>query len=607
MLKKISHHGRSRHLLLLSLLVTLALTGCTGLLGPQVSEIPPTLEPTPTPVPSGRGAGGTLRILYWQAPSTLNPHLGQGVKDHDPSRISYEPLASFDKDGNLVPFLAAEIPSLENEEVAADGKSVIWKLKQGVQWSDGEPFTADDVLFTYEFVTNPEVGSVSAGTYEAVDSVEVIDDYTVKVNFKDVNAAWASPFVGVRGMIIPRHIFEPYNGANAREAPANVEPVGTGPYRPMPPGIEPQEVLFLGNDLIQTVKIVYEPNPFFREADKPFFRRVEVKGGGTVKEAARAVLEAGEVDFAWNLQVDAQLLAELEASGKGKTLVNFGADSERIQLNRTDPNNTSSGERSSLEHPHPFFSDLKVRQAFSYAIDREAIAALYGAAGRVATNNLVSPANFNSPNTSFEYNPEKAAALLDEAGWRDSNGDGVRDKDGVRMRVVYLTTQNSLRQQTQEIVEQNLEAIGVNVDLRFVDASAFFSDNPGDPTNYHQFPADLQSYFDGNLIPNPDDYMAFWLCSQIPQRVNGWNGENIERACSPEYDELYNQAVTELDPEKRQELFIQMNDILINDVVMIPLVHLGQVSGVSPTLEGLDPTPWDANVWNIKDWRRSLP
>jgi peptide/nickel transport system substrate-binding protein len=268
---------------------------------------------------------------------------------------------------------------------------------------------------------------------------------------------------------------------------------------------------------------------------------------------------------------------------------------------------TGDGERSSLEIPHPFFSDLQVRQALTYAIDREAIAALYGAAGRVAANNLVSPANFNSPNTSYEFNPEKAAALLDEAGWVDSNGDGVRDKDGVRMRVVYLTTQNSLRQRTQEIVERNLEAIGIEVELRFVDASAFFSDDPADATNYHQFPADIQSYFDGNLIPNPDDYMAFWLCDQIPQKANGWSGENVERACNPDYDALYNQAVTELDPEKRQELFIQMNDILIEEVVMIPLVHLGQVSGVSPTLEGLDPTPWDANVWNIKDWRRSLP
>jgi peptide/nickel transport system substrate-binding protein len=409
MLKKILRQVRGFGPLPLALAVGLTLASCTAVFVPQVAEVPPTAEPTPTPVPSGRGAGDTLRLLYWQAPTTLNPHLGQGVKDYDPSRITYEPLASYDKDGNLVPFLAAEIPSLENGQVAADGKSVTWKLKQGVQWSDGEPFGADDVLFTYEYITNPDVGSVSAGTYEVVESVEVIDDYTVKVNFKDVNAAWASPFVGIRGLILPRHIFEPYNGANAREAPANFEPVGTGPYRPLPPGIKPQEVLFLGNDLIQTVKIVYEPNPFFREADKPFFSRVEVKGGGTVKEAARAVLDAAEIDFAWNLQVDASFLAELEEEGKGETLVVFGADTERIQLNRTDPNKvTSEGERSSLEFPHPFFNDLKVRQALTYAIDREAIAALYGAAGRVATDNLVSPANFDSPNTSYEFNPDKA-------------------------------------------------------------------------------------------------------------------------------------------------------------------------------------------------------
>jgi peptide/nickel transport system substrate-binding protein len=128
----------------------------------------------------------TLRLLLWQAPTTLNPHLASGIKDQTASRIAYDPLASFDRTGKPIPFLAAEIPSLENGEVAADGKSVTWKLKQGIKWSDGAPFTAKDVLFTYSFIMNPAVDSVSTAAYKSVGKVEAVDDYTVKVTFKDV-------------------------------------------------------------------------------------------------------------------------------------------------------------------------------------------------------------------------------------------------------------------------------------------------------------------------------------------------------------------------------------------------------------------------------------
>lgn len=327
-----------------------------------------------------------------------------------------------------------------------------------------------------------------------------------------------------------------------------------------------------------------------------------------MSEAARSVLEAGEVHFAWNLQLDAETLAEMEASGKGRVISAFGSNVERILLNHSDPNRfTEDGERSNLEFPHPFLSDLKVRQALTYAIDREAIAELYGPAGRAASNNLVSPANYASPNTGYEFNLEKAAALLDEAGWIDTNGDGIRDKDGHRMKIVFQTTANSLRQQTQEIVRESLGSIGIDVELKILDASVFFSDDPSSPNDYHQFAADFQEFFDGNLTPNPGDYMLYWTCDQIPQKVNNWSGEGVERWCHPAYDALYEQSTTEIDPVKREQLFIQMNDMLIEDVVIIPLVHRAQVSGISNLLEGLDPTPWDADLWNIKDWRLSSP
>jgi len=213
-----SVRARPALLIVLSLLLIIA-NACGGAPAarpePTVeSTVPPTLttQATATTAPlaaatSERGAGDTLRLIYFQAPTILNPHLSAGTKDLSASRIVYEPLASFDKDGSLVPFLAAEIPSLENGGLAADGKSVTWKLKQGVKWADGEPFTAADVLFTYEYVSNPKVKSTSAASYTGIESIKVIDDYTVKINFKEVNPAWALPFTGVQGMIIPRHKF----------------------------------------------------------------------------------------------------------------------------------------------------------------------------------------------------------------------------------------------------------------------------------------------------------------------------------------------------------------------------------------------------------------
>ncbi|MHC5858466.1 peptide ABC transporter substrate-binding protein [Nostoc sp.] len=546
---------------------------------------------TSTPAATSSAASDTLRLLYWQAPTILNPHLAQGSKDFEASRITYEPLASFDKDGKLVAFLAADIPSLENGGVAKDGKSVTWKLKQGVKWSDGKPFTAADVVFTYQFVSNPAVGATTAANYQAIKSVEAIDDYTVKINFQNPNPAWSLPFIGSNGPILPRHIFEPYNGSKAREAPANLIPVGTGPYK---------VVEFKPGDIV-----IYEANSFFREANKPFFKRVELKGGGDAVSAARAVLQTGDVDFAWNLQVEAPILKQLEAAGKGRLDISFGSFLERIAINQTDPNKqTKDGERSSLEFPHPFFKDLKVRQAFNYAIDRDTInQQLYGQTGRAVTNILVAPDIYNSPNTKYEFNLKKAANLLDEAGWKDANGNGIRDKNGVELKVLFQTSVNPVRQKTQEIIKQSLTSIGVGVELKSIDSSIFFSSDPANPDTLAHFNADLQMFSGGNSNPDPGSYLKAWTCNEISQKKNNWSKPNSSRYCNPEYDKLWQQSNTELDPQKRRQLFIQMNDLLIKEQAVIPLISRANVNGVSNRLTGIDATPWDDRTWNIKDWR----
>ncbi|MFN2110806.1 MAG: peptide ABC transporter substrate-binding protein [Anaerolineae bacterium] len=596
-------------LLMLVLAISLSsLTACGGTATPQTTE--PTAVATAV---SNRGIGGVLRMQFWEAPTILNPHLTVTIQDWEASRITYEPLASYDENGELVAFLAAEIPSLENGGVAEDGKSVTWKLKPDVLWSDGTPFTAEDVKFTYEYIIDPAVNAQSAYVYGNVEVVEVLDPLTVKVIFSDVTPAWSLPFVGIQGVILPQHVFAAYKGANAREAPANTLPVGTGPYRVVEPGIKPQEVLLLGTQIVETNKIVYEANPYYRDADLPYFSKIELRGGGTASEAARLVLEAGEAEYAHNItSLPPDELESLQANGNGVLLTKFGSNVERILLNQTDPRqSTDSGERSSIEIPNPFFGDKKVRQAFAYAIDTESIVALYGPLGSETHNNLVAPLQYNSPNVFYTYDPQKAMALLDEAGWTLDSGSNVRtNSDGMKLAVTlqgYAATQGTALEQMQQIVKQNLNAVGVDVNLKIVDASIMFGGDPAEnPDNFLRFNADMQMFNISSDSPDPGPYMQFWTCAQIPQQANNWSaGLNIERWCSEAYDDLYRQATTEIDPEIRQQLFIQMNDMLIEDVVMIPLVLRGDVSGVSAALTDIVLTPWDMNTWNIKDWRRT--
>ncbi|MGF1587994.1 MAG: peptide ABC transporter substrate-binding protein [Pleurocapsa sp.] len=543
------------------------------------------------------GTGGqqdtsTLKLLYWQAPTILNPHLSTGFKDAEASRITLEPLASYDNQGNLIPFLAESIPTEENGGVAADGKSVTWKLKQNIKWSDGIPFSARDVVFTYEFLSNPDVGAVSAGTYEMVESVEAINEHTVKVNFQEVNPAWSLVFVGGEGMILPKHIYESYNGANAREAPANLQPVGTGAYR---------VVDFRPGDMV-----IYESNPEFRQADRLGFERIELKGGGDAASAARAVLQTGDADFAYNLQVEAPVLNELAAAGQGEVISNYGAQMERIIINHSDPNQVApSGERSSRDFPHPFLSDRTVREALALAVDRNTIAEqLYGVSGKATPNFLVAPPEYASPNTSYEYNLEKAKQLLDQAGWKDTNGNGTRDQKGIEMQIVFQTSVNPLRQKTQAVVKQGLQSIGVGVELKSIDPSVYFSSDPSNNETVEHFYADIQMYTSGNISPEPAAYMNFMTCAQIPQKANNWSGDNNSRYCNTEYDRLWREASQELDSQKRQKMFTLMNDILIEDAAVIPLVHRADVMAFSNSITGYEPTAWDMRTWDIMNWQR---
>ena len=538
--------------------------------------------------PTKRGGGGLLKVLWWQGPTLLNPHFATGTKDQDGSRLFYEPLAGWDAEGNLRPILAETVPGREDGTLAADGKSVTWKLKKGVKWHDGKPFTADDVVFTWEYSRNPATATLTSGSYKDV-MVEKIDDYTVVVKFPAPTPFWADTFVAAAGCIIPKHLFADYTGDKSREAPANLKPVGTGPYKFKD---------FKPGDLV-TGTI----NTDYHQDNKPYFDAIEMKGGGDAVSAARAVLQTGEFDFGWNMQVEDEILQRLEKGGKGRVVMTKGGGIEHIQLNTRDPWTEVDGERASLKTTHPTLSDPAVRQALALLVDKDSVEKhIYGRTGVATPNFFNNPERFRSKNTKYEFNVDKAIDVLEKAGWK-KGADGIREKDGKKLKFVYQTSINQPRQKTQAIVKQACQKAGIDIEVKAVTASVFFSSDVANPDTYPHFYADLQMYNNGPQQPDPAVFLRQFLSWEVATKANKWQGRNVTRWVNKQYDDTYKAAQVELDPVKRAALLIKLNEMVVNDHVVIPVVARPVVSALGNKLTA-ELSGWDTNTWDLASWFR---
>lgn len=541
-----------------------------------------------------RGADGQLNVIMWQAPSTMNPYLSGGTKDIIAGSIVLEPLAGFTPDGQLFPRLAVEIPSAENGGIAEDLKSVTWKLREGITWSDGTPFTADDVVFTAEYCMDPDGGCAQLAVFEGIEKVEAIDPLTVKVTFNTEMPDPFSAFVGGMSPILQKAQFENCKGAAAPTCTdQNFNPIGTGPFK---------VTEFRTNDVISL-----EANPAYREPDKPAFATMVVKGGGDAAAAARSVLETGEYDYAWNTQLSPEVIAGMEAAGRGKQAVAFGSLVERIHVNLTDPSSSlPADERSTTKHPHPFLSDPAVRRALSMAIDRDLLTEIgYGAAGQPTCNYVPAPEAWASDNTEcLTQDIEGAKTLLEEAGWTVGAG-GIREKDGVRLSMLFQTSVNAVRQDFQALIKQWWQEIGVEAELRSIDASVFFGSDPGSPDTLQKFYADVEMYADNFNGGNPAPYLAKLTCDKIAGPDTQWQGENTSRYCDPAFDEKIALLGRTVDPAERAAIGRELNDMVTKDSdAIIPLVYRGTASAVSNTLGGAEVNAWDSELWNVADWHR---
>lgn len=543
-----------------------------------------------------RGSDGHLNILYWQAVSIMNPYLSGGTKDIEAASLVIEPLARFNNEGVMVPYLAEDIPTVQNGGVSEDLTTITWKLKEGLVWSDGTPVTSADVVFTWQYCTAEGGGCAQGAKFAGITSVEALDDLTVKVTFDGPTPYPYTAFVGAQSPVIQAAQFANCLGAAAPTCTdANNKPVGTGPF---------VVTDFLPNDVVSLAA-----NPNYRDPAKPAFATVTFKGGGDAAAAGRAVLETGEFDYAWNLQLAPDVINAMAAAGFGTVVSSYGTNVERIEMNLTNPSpDLPEGERSTVAHPHPFLTDARVREALSISIDRQLLVDVgYGPAGQPTCNLVPAPALYASDNTGcLTQDLDRAMALLEEAGFTDTDGDGVRENaDGVRLSVLYQTSTNAVRQDVQALVKDAWEQIGVEVELRNIDAGVFFGGDPASPDTFQKFYADVEMYtnnFEGN---DPQAYLAAYACDKIPGPDNGWQGENINRICDPAYEALIAQLAAERDPAKRGEIAIAMNDWLTKDSnIIVPLIHRGRVSAHSNSLGGVLMNAWDSELWNAADWYR---
>lgn len=550
--------------------------------------------------PSGEaGAGGTLTMIQWQAPSQANSLLSSGTKDLLAGSIVLEPLARFAPDGTLVPALAAEIPTVDNGGVAEDFSSVTWKLRDDVMWSDGTPFTADDVVFTFEYCSDELTGCTADIT--TVADVTADDEHTVTITFTDPQPYPYNDFVGYAEVIVQRAQMEPCVGEGASAcSDQNFAPVGTGPY--MVVELKPEDT------------VTYTMNPNYRGVaeGKPYFKDVVIQGGGDAEAAARSVLELGEADYAWNLQVAPEILQPMEAAGNGVLSTGYGSNVEHINLNQTDPDAdppSEYNEDGSGQNPF-FFQNAEFAKALSLAINRDNLVAVgYGPAGTPTCTMWPVEGQASTNNDwCLTQDVDQANQILDDLGYTDTDGDGVREKDGEPLEFDFVTSTNAVRQSNQELIKADWEQIGVVANMSNADASLFFDGTSASDASIWKFFTDIEMFTNGSTTPDPAGYFVSWTIDEIPTAAKGWpSSGNIPRQQSTEYDEAWaTLSQTDVNDPGYVDLVKQVQDLQIESGAIIPLIYRGNVSAIAADIEGFGGVNgWDSEYWNIQDWYRS--
>ncbi|MEZ4571632.1 MAG: ABC transporter substrate-binding protein [Thermomicrobiales bacterium] len=394
----------------------------------------PNAAATATPAPYPPDTDRHFQIASWLPLISHNPHVGFGGRSWLGARLVLEPLFEFDAGLNPVLLLSSEWPTFDNGLLDAHGRWVTWKLREGVIWHDGQPFTAADVIATWRFAADPDgtaEGTRTTGnSFALVNTIERIDDHTVTIHFSQSNPNWFDTFRGGDGVILPAHIFEPLIGKfTSYEDEVNQAPVGTGHWKIVESNLSKHQAR-------------YERFEGYWDETRQAFDTVELQflTGDPMSNAMR-VLETGDADYAPGLQMlSGEQLQGIGESDTGRLPVIPGLGIETLFLNFTDPRGREGQPRAEPGNPHRYFANLTVRQAVSLAIPRDRLAEAYGdIANEPFVYPIVAPEAYRGTGSMTGHNLDLARTMLDGIGF---NGGSL----------LLQTSVDPSRQLAQEII-----------------------------------------------------------------------------------------------------------------------------------------------------------
>ena len=529
--------------------------------------------------PATGATGGTVTVGLFQEPDNLNPYLAVQTASRLVRELTLDGLVGADAEGNYTPELAAEVPTVENGGISEDGMTITYTLKDGITWSDGHPFTSADVKFTWEAIMDEGNAVNSQSGYELIESIETPDDTTVVINFSELYAPALSLF-SIADAVLPAHVLE---GEVMGNSDFSRTPEGTGP--------------FIVAEWNSGDSIILDRNPNFREEGQPILDQIVFKIIPD-QQAGVAQLQSGDVDVLWNL--DESVVAAVEGTEGVDLQVTPSSNVEYLGLN------LSARGTADASQPHPVLGDEAVRQALSLAIDRTPIIEeLLAGRTEAATSPIglgwAAPEGLELPPT----DPEQAIQLLEDAGWTDEDGDGIREKDGTKLSLEITTPAGqAIREQTEQILQEQFAAIGVELTINNVPAATLFGSwDENGMLKRGDFDIVMDTW--GADLDPAAFLSTLFKSDQIPSEENAGEGWNFFRLQDPELDAAIDAGSATLDQQARKDAYRDAAERIIDDLVYIPLYKRALINGFSSRVEGEEGNPWDEFTWNAEEWSLS--
>lgn len=511
-------------------------------------------------------AGGIAVVALTQEPGMLSPMFST----QSGSNLSYafvvEPLFTILDTGERVPNLAAEVPTKQNGLVSEDGLTVTYRIQDGITWSDGEPFTADDLAFTIDVTEQPDTLAIPDPEYRAIASYEVVDAQAIAVTFTTTQPNYLNLF----RQVLPEHRFD--GPSIAADHPELREPTGTGPFT-ISNWTAGDEIAFVRNE------------NYWREDTQPLLEGVTVKINPDLTTAVNGFTR-GEFDLVFGLTAgDLDEVAAAVAAGAPIELHEKPENTGFVEWLWV--NNSAKG---ALGSPHPVLGDPAIREAIDLAIDREGI--LNDVLGGFGTlSNSLVYAGFGGESTpTAPFDPERANEVLEDAGWT-LGSDGVRSKDGVRASLKFQTISgDEVRSLYQQVIQQNLNEIGIETVIENVPSNLMFGD-AADGGLLATGDFDLMMSRAGKL-PDPSEWMMEFETSQIPTGPDAV-GYSYAWWSNPEYDELVATVTSEMDPALRAQAVHDANELFAAERPAIPIYASPTAWAWSSKLGGVTDDTWN--------------